>query len=210
MINLLKLDSFQKKNILYLTQVKLSFLFECAAHTHTNTQGLFKGLSLSQLLTTCIVLIFMKRSSRRRRRRRPRRQLAAQLFAQSVQGEGNERGRWSATSTCPTLHCLAAGDPFKALANLIRATTAEQPEKLSLLSNRAKVFKVAQAPRRHTPPPPPPPSSSRHAPQIASPDWAEAKVAMTGRANEPASWLNWTELNPINMHKMHALPYDSI
>lgn len=47
--------------------------------THTHIQRLFKGLSLSQLLTTCIVLIFMKRSSRRR----PRRQLAAQLFAQS-------------------------------------------------------------------------------------------------------------------------------
>lgn len=78
MINLQKYDSFRKEKHFKCnsSQIVISIWICC---THTHTQGLFKGLSLSQLLTTCIVLIFMKRSSRRR----PRRQLAAQLFAQS-------------------------------------------------------------------------------------------------------------------------------
>lgn len=63
-------------------------------YTHTHTQTLtqrdsLKGCRSVRLLTTCIVLIFMKRSSRCR----PRRQLAAQLFAQSKEEERSWRSK---------------------------------------------------------------------------------------------------------------------
>lgn len=58
------------------------------------------------------------------------------------------------------------------------------PKAFAIVKSREKVFKVAQAPRRHPPYHPIPPREAQNARQAQTQTQAGAEVAMTGRANE--------------------------
>lgn len=126
----------------------------------------------------------MKRSSRRRR---PRRQLAAQLFAQSKEmGTKEEQEEEEAQRQLAPL-CIVW--PRATHSKRLRISS-EPPQQSSPKSFRycqiARKFLRSHRPQGDTPHPHPHYATP---PQNASPDSgpAEAKVAMTGRANEPAS-----------------------
>lgn len=154
-------------------------------HTHreTHTARLFKGLSLSQIVDNLhrlnIYETLVALSSK---------EATGCSTICTVQGGGAGEGRGvgvgetQCSISLPHSALSGRGRPIQSACESHQSHhSSAAPKAFAIVKSREKVFKVAQAPRRH---PVPPPREAQNARQAQAQAQAGAEVAMTGRANE--------------------------